>query len=422
MDTSDAPPPAATRRSAPIAPTERLGSLDVLRGFALLGILVMNIQAFAMPGAAYLNPTVWGDLTGTNYTVWLLSHLLADQKMMTIFSVLFGAGIVLFTDRVAARGDSPTRLHYRRTLWLLVFGVAHAYLLWYGDILFLYAVCALVVFWFRGLAPGRLIALGVCVLSVSSVLFLLFGWSMPAWPPEQRAEFLEGTWQPSVTTLALELEAYRSGWLGQMAHRVPGSFEFQTFYLLIWGFWRASGLMLVGMGLYKLGVLSAKAPARLYTSFVLAALLVGLPLVAFGVQWNFANDWGPESFFHGMQFNYWGSLLVSLGWIGAVMLVCQGGYVPWLTRRLGAVGRMAFTNYLLQTLICTTIFYGHGLGWFGNLERTGQAAVVAGVWAFQLIASPLWLRAFGSGPFERLWRALTYGRPRPEPAPASVTR
>jgi uncharacterized protein len=398
---------------APAPAPERIGPLDTLRGFALLGILVMNVQAFAMPSSAYINPTVWGDLTGANYLVWLLGHLLTDQKMMTIFSLLFGAGIVLFTDRAVARGRSAARLHYRRTFWLLLFGLAHAYLLWFGDILFLYAVCALVVYWFRGLAPRRLIATGLAVMAVSSVLYLLMGWSMPSWPAKQQAGFIEESWQPPPEVLAQEVEAYRGGWRRQMEHRVPAALEFQTFLLAIWGFWRAAGLMLIGMGLYKLGVLSAQASARLYGGLIAAALLVGLPVVAYGVYWNFANDWGPLSLFFGTQFNYWGSVLVSLGWVGAVMLVCQRGALQGLTRRLSAVGRMAFTNYLLQTVICTTLFYGHGLGWFGAVERTGQITVVLAVWAFQLLVSPLWLRHFRMGPFEWLWRSLTYGRAEP---------
>jgi uncharacterized protein len=400
-------------RGAPVEPGERIDALDTLRGFALLGILVMNIQLFAMPGSAYINPTVWGDLTGANYLVWLLSHLLTDQKMMTIFSMLFGAGIVLFADRALARGASPARLHYRRMFWLLLFGLAHAYLLWLGDILFLYAVCAFVVFWFRGLAPARLIMLGIATLAVSSIIFVGLGMSMPSWPPEQQAEFIEQSWQPPPEVLAAEVDAYRGGWLTQIVYRAPGALEFQTFYLAIWGFWRAAGLMLIGMALYKLGVLSARASTRLYAGFIAVALLVGLPVVAYGVYWNFSNDWGPLSFFFGFQFNYWGSLLVSLGWIGLMMLICRHGLLSWLTLRFAAVGRMAFTNYLLQTLICTTVFYGHGLGWFGEVERTGQIAVVAGVWIVQLLLSPIWLKHFRSGPLEWFWRSLTYGRAQP---------
>ena len=118
--------------------TSRPLSLDTLRGFALLGILVMNIMSFSMIFSAYFNPTNYGDLTGANYWVWFLSHTLFDQKFMTLFSMMFGAGVVLFTERAEAKGESPRRLHYRRMLWLILFGLTHGFLLWYGDILYVY--------------------------------------------------------------------------------------------------------------------------------------------------------------------------------------------------------------------------------------------------------------------------------------------
>ncbi len=398
---------------APVGESARVGSLDTLRGFALLGILVMNIQGFAMPSAAYMNPTVWGDLTGANFLVWLGSHLLFDQKMMAIFSMLFGAGIILFTDRAEERGRSPVRLHLRRTTWLLLFGAAHAYLVWFGDILFLYAVCAFAVVWFRRWSPRRLAVLGLFVLAVAPVIGLIAGSTMDSWPPDARAAIVEETWQPSPESLEAEVAAYRSGWMGQMEKRVPSAFEFQTFLLAIWGFWRAAGLMLLGMALYKVGFFSAQSTDRTYRRAIAAGVFVGLPLVAWGVLWNFRNEWGPNSLFHGSQFNYLGSILVSLGWVGTVMLVCRRDALPWFTGALGAVGRTAFSNYILQSLLCTFVFYGHGLALFGQVERTGQVAMVLAVWAFQLAVSPLWLRHFRFGPLEWLWRCLTYGRLQP---------
>jgi uncharacterized protein len=397
----------------PVGGPQRIDALDTLRGFALLGILAMNILAFSMPGAAYMNPTVWGGLDGANYWVWLLGHLLADQKMMSIFSMLFGAGIALFAERAAVAGRSPVALHVRRSLWLIVFGLLHAYLLWWGDILFLYGVCALAVFWFRDWSPGRLLALGLAMLAVSSLVFLFFGWSMQYWPPEALAEFIEESWYPGPERLAAEVAAYGGSWMDQMHKRAPTAFEMQTFFLATWGFWRASGLMLVGMALYRLGVLSAQRSAACYSWMIIAGVLIGLPLVAYGVHWNEANAWGPQSMFYGFQFNYWGSIPVSLGWIGAVMLLCRSGMLAWLRSRLAAVGRLAFSNYILQSLICTTIFYGHGFGLFGEVERVGQIAIVAGIWLFQLLVSPLWLRRFRFGPLEWLWRSLTYGRRQP---------
>ncbi len=391
-----------------VAPTQREVQLDVLRGFAVLGILVMNIQVFSMPIAAYTNPTVWGDLTGLNYAVWLSGHLLADQKMMALFSVLFGAGIVLFAERAQASGGSATALHYRRMFWLLLFGLAHAYLLWFGDILVLYALCGAVVYRARRWSIMTLLIAGLLLLSVSSVIYLFFGWSLPHWPAEQLAAMSDESWQPTAEVLAREVSAYRGSWLEQMEVRAPTALMFQTFVLVLWGFWRAAGMMLIGMALYKSGILSARGPARVYVSFIAVATLIGLPLVAYGVYWNTGNEWGLSSMFLGTQFNYWGSVLVMLGWIGAFSLVYQRGAFEWLTARLAAVGRMAFTNYLMQTVICVSLFYGHGLGWYGEVERSGQILVVFAIWLLQLWYSPLWLSRFRQGPMEGLWRRLTY--------------
>jgi len=398
-----------TARAAPVVEGDRLAPLDALRGFAVLGILVMNVQLFAMPNAAYMNPTAYGDLRGANWWTWLLSRVLADQKFMTIFSMLFGAGIVLMSSRVAARGDSPARLHYRRMSWLLLFGLAHAYLLWYGDILTLYALCGLLVYPARKLSPRALLALGVVVIAVGSGISLLGGWSFPTWSDADVADFA-ADWQPSAERLGRELAAYRGGWTMQMPLRAEAAFEFESFEVWVWGLWRAGGLMLLGMALFKLGVLDGRRSRAFYSALAVAGLLVGLPLIAYGVHRDLAARWDMRySLFFGEQFNYWGSLLVGLAYVGLVMLACRAGALPRLTRRLEAVGRLAFTNYLLQTILCTAVFYGQGLGLFGRVPRIAQIGVVAFVWAVQLALSPVWLRHFQLGPFEWLWRALTYG-------------
>jgi uncharacterized protein len=395
---------------APVAAPERISALDTLRGFAVLGILVMNVQSFAAPMAAYINPTAYGDLTGANLLVWAVSHLLFDQKFMTLFSVLFGAGILLFTSRAVAKGHSPRRLHYRRMLWLLLFGAAHGYLLWYGDILFSYALCGTLVFPLRKLPPAKLLLIGLLLIFIGSALWLFFGWSMQFWPEEEVTKIQEEDWRPGPERLAFELDAYRGGWWEQMRHRAPTAFEFQTLLFFIAIVWRVSGLMLVGMALYKLGIVAAQQTSRFYAGMAAAGLLAGLPLIGYGITRNFAAGWDVRySFFLGSQFNYWGSLLVAAGWLALLMLACRSAAWGWFTRPLAAVGRMAFTNYLLQTILCTAIFYGHGLGLFGSVERRWQVLVVFGVWALQLLWSPLWLRYFHFGPFEWLWRALTYG-------------
>lgn len=407
-------PDAATQTPpGPATVAERVDSIDVLRGFAVLGILVMNIQSYSMVGAAYLNPTAYGDLTGANYTVWLLSHVLADMKFMTLFSLLFGAGVILFTSRREAATGMSAGLHYRRMVWLLLFGLIHAYLIWYGDILYTYALCGMLVYLFRKRNPVVLIVVGLLVVGVGSASSLLAHWSMPQWPPASIQE-IERDWKPSAEVVAKEIAAYRGEWVGQWSHRAPAAFFFQTFLFLMEMAWRAGGLMLAGMGLFKLGVLSAKRSTATYLVFVALAGMVGVPLVLHGVRRNEALHWDLYScFFLGQQFNYWGSLLVSLGWIGVIMLLCKHRLVRPLTGALAAVGRMAFTNYIMQSVLCTLVFYGHGLEYFGKVERTGQIGIVFVIFALQLIVSPIWLRAFRFGPLEWLWRSLTYWRLQP---------
>ena len=394
----------------PVMPKERIVALDFLRGFALLGILLMNIQSFTMPDAAYFNPTAYGDLTGVNRWVWILSHLFADSKFMTIFSILYGAGIVLITTKVEEKGGRSVGLHYKRTFWLLIIGLAHAYLLWYGDILVTYALMAMIVFWFRKLSPRWLIGLGIVAFSVSTLLQLGLVGTLANLPPDVMADF-QAEWQPDAGEIAWEAAVYQGSWLEQMAHRVPASIEMQTLSLLFWGSWRAGGLMLIGMALFKLGVLTAQRSTRFYRNLLIAGFGLGFPLVILGVVRNFAAGWILEySRFVGSQFNYWGSLGVSLGYIAIIMLVAKSRRWQQGIRPFAAVGRTALSNYLFQTIAATLIFYGHGLGLFGQVERSGQVLIVLGIWVVQLIISPLWLRHFRFGPAEWLWRSLTYGK------------
>lgn len=394
--------------NAPVAPSERIVSIDVLRGFAVLGILIMNIQSFAMIEAAYINPTAYGNLMGLNKWVWILSHIFANQKFMTIFLILFGVGIVLMTSKAESKGRSAAGLHYRRTVWLLVIGMIHAYLLWHGDILVTYGLCALVTFLFRKASPRKLLTIGLLIISVASLIYFFFGWSVSYWPPEAYQETM-ASWKPSTEMIGQEISAYQGGWLEQMAHRVPSSFKFQTLVFLIWYGWRAGGLMLVGMALFKWGVLTAQRSKHFYLTLIGVGFGLGLPVVIYGVVRDFAARWTLDfSMFFGWQFNYWGSLFVALGYIGTVMFICKSIRLERFTRPFAALGRMALTNYLIQTLICTTIFYGHGLGLFCQVERRDQILIVIGVWVFQLFASPIWLRSFRFGPAEWLWRSLTY--------------
>ena len=393
----------------PVAEKERIVTLDVLRGFALLGILPMNIQYFSMITAAYFNPTAYGDLHGANFIVWLLSHVLTDQKFMTIFSMLFGAGILLMTSRVEATGRPSAALHYRRMGWLILFGIVHSYLLWSGDILYSYGMCGLVVYLFRKLRPHTLLIVGCLTLAVASASLTAYGEWTRHWPPAELQAVREHLWQPTPQMTADEVAAYQGSWTKQMPHRAIDSVQMETGFFLGFTLWRAGGLMLIGMALFKLGVFAAKRSQSVYWTMITVALLVGLPVTLYGTYRDFAAGWDFRySFFYGMEFNYWASILMSLGWVGAIMLASKAEALLPLRRRLAAVGRMAFSNYIMHTILCTIVFYGYGWGLFGKVERVWQLVVVLVVWTVQLIVSPIWLRHFHFGPLEWLWRSLTY--------------
>ena len=394
--------------AAPALPASRIESIDMLRGVALLGILVLNIQTFAMPFEAYTNPTAYGDLTGANYWTWFFTHLLGDMKFMSIFSMLFGAGIVLMIERLEATGRSAMGIHYRRMVWLLLIGLIHAYGIWYGDILVSYALCGMWVVWLRKLRPGWLLVIGLLVVAVSSVLMGGLGLMLVIMPGDQAAEIMASDLTPDESVL-WQLETYRSGWIVQMDHRLPSSIAVQTIVFLFYSLWRASGLMLVGMALYRWGVFSGKVATKVYGTLLAVGILVGLPTIWWGMELKWDIDWEPiQSEFLFAQFNYWGSILVALGWVALVMLFIRAGLLKWFQHALACVGRMALTNYLLQSIVCTLIFYGHGLGYFGEVDRVDQALLVLVVSIAQLIWSPLWLNWFRFGPFEWLWRSLTY--------------
>jgi len=363
----------------------------------------------------YDNPTAYHPPQGANLLVWLLSHLLADQKFISIFSMLFGAGIVLMSQRAESSGVRPGPLNYRRMAWLIMFGLLHAYLLWYGDILYAYGMCGLFVYLLRRKSPTTLVTYALVFAAIGSLIAIGLGvfW-LPHAAPHVRADFIQDNWLPSPQDINEEIAAYHGSWLAQMSDRVPVAFYIETSLFLRLYVWKTASLMLLGMALFKLGALQARWSRGRYWSLVGAGLFVGIPLTVFGVVQNFANHWNVDySFYLGSQYNYWGSYLIALGWTGLIMLWCQSARALALQERMAAAGRMAFTNYILQTVICITLFYGTGFGLFEHVPRTGQILIVFAIYAAQLAISPLWLRHFRFGPLEWLWRSLTYGKRQP---------
>lgn len=410
-------------RLTPVRAHERIASIDVLRGVALLGILSINIWGFALPYTVFFDPAAAGGWDGWNRGVWIVFHLLAEQKMMSLFSMLFGAGLIVMVRRSDERGSSLLGIYYRRIAWLLVFGLLHAYLLWEGDILVSYALCGLVLYPFRRLRPRTQMILGLFVflsqVAMTAGLGLLLLNLREATGPDndggsqQQRELrqsLEDELFPS-RDIEKQIDEHREGYVPQFWRRASGNIRVETGGFLFWAGPRAGGLMLVGMALMQWGVFAATRSNRFYVRLMLAGYGLGLPLVAYGIHDMMAHDFDflRQELISG-HFNYVGSLFVALGHTGLVMLICKAGLLTWLTSRLAAVGRMALSNYLTHTIICTTLFEGWGFGLFGRLNRVELLGVVVAIWLMQLIVSPLWLRRFRFGPMEWLWRSLTYAR------------
>lgn len=399
----------------PTEPGERIVALDALRGFALLGILVINIWYFSMPMGGGMYPPAFGDFTGANYAAWLLSHVFFELKFITLFTVMFGAGIVLFTESKERRGDPAIPLHYRRMGWLLLIGIGHAYLLWYGDILVAYAITGFIVVGARTWDPRRLITFGIVMLAVPSLVYMgvggiAIGLADDPGIGNDDGEIAVGAGLDDAS-IESELATYRGGWLEQMDHRVPTALTLQTAEFAIGNFWRIGGLMLVGMAIFKTGILANERSDRFYRQLGFWGGSIGLVSILVGVAYAEFVDWNVlHTLLIAHQFNYWGSIPLAGAYIGAIMLWSRSHPSGPLTTAFAAVGRTAFSNYLLHTAIATSIFYGHGLGLFGHVTRIEQLGIVLAIWAIQIPLSVVWLRYFRYGPVEWIWRILTYKR------------
>ncbi|MEM7101159.1 MAG: DUF418 domain-containing protein [Pseudomonadota bacterium] len=412
----------------PTSEQERIESLDVLRGFALLGILLLNIVGFGMVSTYYSDPGL-GISSSTDLFVWSGSELFAEGAMRCLFSILFGAGVVLFTTGENAKGGA---LHYKRNFWLLVFGGIDMFiLLWTGDILIVYALAGFLLFTVRNVSVKRLLISAGLLLALITAMYGLtaFGLEMSRQASEQVAatpdpsnldsglvemaagydEFIRDFRQSEEAT-AEELAARRGSYAQAFAWTLDAGVEILTFVVPIYLFWDALVMMMIGMALFKSGVLQGKKPTAFYVRMAVIGFVVGLLFNGYEVNKAIQNDFAILSVFAQMQWTYhFGRLGTALGWLGLVMLVLHKGFLRSLTGRLAAVGRMALTNYLMHSVICLIVFTGLGLGLVGELSRAQLYWVVLGIWVFQLWASPWWLARYRFGPVEWLWRLLTYG-------------
>lgn len=416
-------PPVAREAAAPTG--DRIEALDFVRGVALFGILLMNIVGFGLPDA-YVNPQNSGGATGANLFAWIVTEIGFEGTQRALFSMLFGASTILFMARLEAAGrPDAADLYVRRNLWLVAFGMVNAYLLiWYGDILYAYGVIALFAFPFRNMTARSLLTIGIGALLLGAAWNL---WdarealhqsaayeaavaardagegydsaAISAWETT-RAEYVSTPASITATT-----EAMRGGYVSAFWHVLPYNAYWQT-----WGLYRyffdVFGPMLIGMALFRLGVLTLHRRTGVYVAMMLGGYAVGLTVNFLETSWIIGHQFSALAFAQaGITYDL-GRLAMTAGHLGALLLFVRSSLLGWLRRSFAAVGRMAVTNYLTHSVVCLVLFVG--LGWYGQLERHQLYYIVFAIWAAQLVISPLWLRVFRFGPIEWLWRWLTY--------------
>ena len=383
----------------------RIHSLDLIRGFAVLGILIMNITNFSHVNVAYMNPTIGAGLEGYNQYFHAFNYIFADTRFMSIFSILFGAGVVLFTNNAILKGKRAGVLHFKRMFWLLLFGIVHAYLIWEGDILVTYAICGCLIFLLRKKTIRALLIISIILFIVPLTFNLMTYYGLTMDELESTFAFFH----PSSEQITKEIKIMQGSFLEQMPIRLENAIEFQTFVFLIETFWRTTSLMLLGMILYRKGVLSADKSISYYNKMILIGFGIGLIVSLTGLNQSYDSEWsGAYVMSIGANYKIISGLFMAIGYIGLVIWCFKKGIFKKLQNRLQATGRMAFTNYIGMSIICTLIFNGHGLGLYGTLDRLQQFLIVVAIWVLILIVSPLVLKKYRFGPLEWLWRKLTY--------------
>lgn len=376
----------------------RLVGLDVLRGFALLGILQVNLQAFSFPIPAYVRPTLLGPLEGLDRAAWAFVHVVFELKYFSLFSLLFGAGLWL-----AVQGEASLRRFWARQLWLFVFGVAHGFLVWEGDVLMTYALAAPLVIGCRDWPVRRLVTVGAVVLLVPVLLLPAFEASIPLLPGWVQ-EGLRRGFEPSAADLARETALYRGAWWPQVVGRATFTLEEQVYSFVTTGLWRASGFMLVGMAVVKSGLAAGTRP-DLERALRRWGFGLGVPFAVASAVVLLGRDFPPNAGLSLAVLNHLASLAVTLGLVGTGLAVARWRWrvVEWVR----AAGRMSFTNYLSQSFLGATLFFGYGFGLYGQLARWQLVPLGLGIWLLQLAVSARVMRSFSYGPLEWLWRRLT---------------
>lgn len=395
-------------RAADDPATHRIVALDLIRGIAVLGILPVNIAVFSGPTLAALTPHALGPASVADQAVFAGVLLLFEGKMRLLFTLLFGASMLLFIDRAEARGLNGARLQLRRLGWLALFGWLHYALLWHGDILLLYALIGLIAF-----AMRKTSALALAIIAIAFFLFWhLIGMAGTALQlaanvtPAQAAQ----AGQAWFGQAAKELAVLRDSFGGQVWHRVveKGAMPF-TIALMSLG--ETLPLMLLGMAAYRSGLFAGAWPRRRLVQLTATGLLLGGALTALLVAQGWRSGFAPPTMFAFIL--YWLAiphLLLGLGYLAGLMLVAPRLLQTRLGERLAAAGRMAFSNYIGSSIVMTAIFSGWGAALAGRYSHAVLPLFVLGAWLLMLAWSKPWLAHFRQGPLEWLWRSLTEWR------------
>jgi uncharacterized protein len=404
-------------------PPPRIATLDIVRGVAVMGILAMNIVGFAMPFNAYMNPAAYGMEGRADYISWLASFIFIDGKMRGLFSFLFGASLLLVIEQAEAKGESAASIHYRRMVWLLVFGLIHYYFIWFGDILAGYAMMGMIAWFFRGHSPRKLIMWGIGFVLIG---FLVFGGMAVAVTMMQGAVEAGGAdanllkeWQGlqnkfgilSGQPLAETLALHGGSWTGLVRHRLLEQGMAPFTGLFMFG-WETLGYMLFGMAALKSGFLGGEWSDAAYRKTLILGFGIGIPAYAL-LAWLLTRDGFSVPMIMAIVMaatTPFRPLMIIATAALVIILTRRGGA---LTDRIAAAGRAAFTNYLGTSIIMTTLFYGYGAGLYGTMSRAELWLAVVPMWSLMLLWSKPWLERYRYGPFEWLWRSLARGNVQP---------
>jgi uncharacterized protein len=397
-------------------------TLDALRGFAVMGILAMNIVAFALPEWAYVAPGTYGGDSAADKASWLVSFIFIDGKMRGLFSLLFGASMALIIERAEAKGENPAKVHYSRMIWLLLFGVAHYLFIWWGDILFLYAAIGCIAYLFRNWEAKRLIkwaliiyGLGFLVyaLQFGGLQFLQFMATQPGADASIVAQYKEVIENPDFSLDAsAEIAAYSGSYADIVARRWDDALN--LLILIAQSFAETLPLMMLGMAMKKNGFLTGEWDRSDYARWARKMLIPGL-LISSGLGFWVASS-GYDLITTLGNFLAWSlipRLLMTIGYAALLIMAIQSFAGSAFIGRVAAAGRAAFTNYLGTSILMSTIFYGYGLGLYNQVGRASLWFFVLGAWALMLLWSKPWLERFHYGPFEWLWRSLARGKFQP---------